>query len=90
MFATAKMSTKGQIVIPENIREEMGLQAGVEFILITEGDSVILKKLYAPSNAALKNLLDTANRNAKKAGITLEEIENVTSDYRKEKRARRP
>jgi len=80
------MSTRGQIVIPESIREELGLTSGSEFIVVTEEDAIILKKLHLPSKAALKSLLDKANVKAKAAGITKEDITAEIKKLRKEKK----
>ena len=86
MLATTKMSTRGQIVIPENIRDELGLISGSEFIIVTEEDAIILKKLHLPPKSALKALLDKANAKAKSAGITEEAIASEIKKYRKEKK----
>ena len=39
---TVKMSSKGQIVIPKAMRDSHHLQAGVEFVIIEEGNSLRL------------------------------------------------
>lgn len=43
-YAIAKVSTKGQIVIPAPLREEV--EAGDEFLIIKEGDRFILKSMH--------------------------------------------
>ncbi len=47
-IATTKLSCKGQIVIPEEVRKELGLEPGAQFVVMGEGDVVILKKIDAP------------------------------------------
>ncbi len=37
------MSSKGQIVIPEEIRNALHLKTGTKFVVIGEGDVVVLK-----------------------------------------------
>lgn len=49
--ATTKMSSKGQVVIPEEVRRALDLSAGSQFVVIGEGDVVILKKISPPSMA---------------------------------------
>jgi AbrB family looped-hinge helix DNA binding protein len=39
-----KVSTKGQVVIPKEIREKLGILPGEKMILITRDEEIILKK----------------------------------------------
>ena len=39
-----KTSSKGQLVIPENIRIKHNIKDGTRFILIEQGDKLILEK----------------------------------------------
>ena len=50
---TVKMSSRGQIVIPLDIREEMHAQEGTVFAVVGSKDTVILKKVEKPSKEAL-------------------------------------
>ncbi|MCL7488615.1 MAG: AbrB/MazE/SpoVT family DNA-binding domain-containing protein [Desulfobulbaceae bacterium] len=47
--STTKMSSKGQVVIPENIRRNLNLKAGSQFIVVGDKDVVILKSITPPS-----------------------------------------
>jgi AbrB family looped-hinge helix DNA binding protein len=38
MVATTKMSSKGQVVIPEQVRKSMNLQPGTRFVVLGEGE----------------------------------------------------
>ena len=40
---TTKMSSRGQVVIPEEIRNRLGLKTGDRFLVIADNDVVILK-----------------------------------------------
>jgi AbrB family looped-hinge helix DNA binding protein len=44
-------SSKGQVVIPEEIRTRLGLEPGVQFVVVGDRDVVILKVLQAPDIA---------------------------------------
>ena len=57
MLATAKMSTKGQIVIPKALREKLGLKAGDPLAVGLDGDRLILRKI------TLADLLEESRRN---------------------------
>jgi AbrB family looped-hinge helix DNA binding protein len=80
--ATTKLSTKGQVVIPEAIRERLGLEAGVQFVVVAEGDVVVLKVLKPPKMADFKVLLDKAQESAEAAGLSSEDIEQATREVR--------
>ena len=43
------MSSKGQIVVPKDIREELGLRTGTTFAVFGKEDTLILKKVNVPS-----------------------------------------
>ena len=47
-YATTKMSSKGQVVIPEQIREQLHLREGEQFVVIGRGDTVNTYGSYRP------------------------------------------
>jgi AbrB family looped-hinge helix DNA binding protein len=42
------ISEKGQIVIPQSIRKELGIKPRTKFLVFGKGDIVIMKKLELP------------------------------------------
>ncbi len=50
---TVRMSSKGQIVIPQDIREGMHADEGTLFVAVGVGDTIILKKIETPSKEEL-------------------------------------
>ncbi|MEE8349331.1 MAG: AbrB/MazE/SpoVT family DNA-binding domain-containing protein [Acidobacteriota bacterium] len=72
--ATTKMSSKGQIVIPENIRDRLGLKPGEQFVVVGEDDVVILKKITPLSMADFDELINSARQQAKKAAMKRSDI----------------
>ncbi|HJX31044.1 MAG TPA: AbrB/MazE/SpoVT family DNA-binding domain-containing protein [Thermodesulfobacteriota bacterium] len=81
-ISTTKMSSKGQVVIPEAIRKELGLRAGSQFIVVGERDVVILKNIAPPSLDEFGDLVAEARRKGKKAGIRKSDIGNAISKVR--------
>ncbi len=81
-LSTTKLSSKGQVVIPENVREAMGLEPGIQFIVVYEGDSIILKVISQPTLKRLKSLREKVRVQAKKAGLSPEDIKNAIRDAR--------
>ena len=82
--ATTRLSSKGQVVIPEEIRARLGLEPGVQFVVVGEGDVVVLKTLDAPSMKEFDELLARARESAKAAGLKPEDIDAAVADVRKE------
>ena len=76
-FATAKLSSKGQIVIPEEIRLNMGLKEGMQFVVIGDRDTVILRMITPPSQEELQNLLAESKAYAKKVGLKKSDVSKV-------------
>ena len=54
---TTKMSSKGQVVIPEVIRTRLGLKPGVRFVDVGDDDTVILKVITAPDMSQFDGLI---------------------------------
>ena len=43
------LSSKGQIVVPKGMREDMRLVTGTPFAIFGKGDTIILKKVNIPT-----------------------------------------
>ncbi len=83
--ATTTLSTKGQVVIPEEIRSRLGLEPGTQFVVIADRDTVIFKVLEPPSIGEFKELLKKARRVARETGLTREEVEKAIAKVRRSK-----
>ena len=82
-YATTKMSSKGQVVIPEDIREQLHLKEGDQFVVIGQGDAVILKVITPPSMDDFKDLLKSARNFAQKAKLTHDDVISAIKKARK-------
>ena len=60
LLKTTSLSTKGQVVIPEAIRKGMRLEAGAQFVVYGQGDTLMLKMIAAPKRLELKALFERA------------------------------
>jgi AbrB family looped-hinge helix DNA binding protein len=81
-LATTKMSSKGQVVIPEDIRKRLKLKAGSQFVVIGENDVVILKAISHPSMEEFDALIAEARRQAKQAHVTRSDIGSAIKKVR--------
>jgi AbrB family looped-hinge helix DNA binding protein len=83
--ATTKLSSRGQVVIPEEIRNRLGLEAGVQFVVVGEGDVVVLKALKPPKLRDFKALLAKARKSADDAGLTPADVDRAIREVRGKK-----
>jgi AbrB family looped-hinge helix DNA binding protein len=67
--ATTKMSSKGQVVIPEDIRKSLNLKAGAQFVVVGDKDVVILKSISPPSIDEFNELIAQARKKEKKLDL---------------------
>lgn len=67
--ATTRMSSKGQVVIPEQIRKSLALEAGTQFVVLGENDVVVLKMISPPSVREFSSVIKRARAQAKAAGM---------------------
>ena len=84
---TTKMSSRGQVVIPQNLREELGIEEGTVFAVMGSRDTLILKKLEKPSKESLiKDLKTIAKEGRKRAevkGIKESDIDEMVHKARR-------
>ena len=81
-LATTRMSSKGQIVIPEPIRKRLNLKAGAQFLVLGENDVVILKAITTPSMDDFDALIQQARQQARLAGLKRSDITRAVSKAR--------
>ncbi len=80
--ATTKMSSKGQVVIPEDIRKQLGLKAGCQFVVMGRNDVVILKAIAPPSMEGFDDLIAAARRQAREARMKRSDIADAIAKVR--------
>jgi AbrB family looped-hinge helix DNA binding protein len=81
-IATTRMSSKGQVVIPETIRKRLKLKEGAQFVVVGEGDVVILKTISTPDIESFDELIQQARQQAKDAGLKRADIAKAVSKAR--------
>ena len=74
-----RITSKGQVTVPANMREMYGLRPGVEIEFLPQGDGLQIKarKPDQKSSAAFDRWLENAAGSAVK-GITTEQIMTLT------------
>ena len=61
-FGLTRMSSKGQVVIPAELRKRLGLRPGTKFVLFTDGQNLLLQKLAEPDRAGFQKLMASASK----------------------------
>lgn len=76
-----KMSSRGQIVIPQSLRNEMRLSEGEAFAIARSGDSLILKRIKKPSReeiiAGWRKFNAEGQKIVKKLGIKEKDVDKI-------------
>lgn len=87
---TIKMSSRGQIVIPQDIREEIKASEGTIFSIVSAKDTIILKKVFTPSKEDLIKEIEAialeGRKKAEKLGIKESDVPKLVQRVRKSKR----
>ncbi len=83
------VSGKGQVVIPQAIREKLGIGPKTKLLVYGYQDAVVMKKLEIPDVAKeLEEIYRRVDAKAVKYGeLTDEEVNEIVQDYRRKKRA---
>ncbi|MBE0682892.1 MAG: AbrB/MazE/SpoVT family DNA-binding domain-containing protein [Anaerolineales bacterium] len=84
-LATTRMSSKGQVVIPESIRKQLDLKEGAQFLVVGDEDVVILKVVTLPDKREFDTLIKQARQQAKEAGLTQADITSAVAKARGKK-----
>jgi len=81
-IAPTKMSSKGQVVIPEAIRKKLNIKSGARFVVVGDKDALILKIITTPDMDQFDDLLADARRQAKRVGLTRKDISAAIKSVR--------
>lgn len=80
------MSSKGQVVIPEEIREYLELENGSKFIVMAAEDCIIMKKINPIPKSELKDLLKKSKQVAKANNLKHSDVTDAIKTVRAKKR----
>ena len=81
-----KLSSKGQVVIPQEMREHLKLTEGTPLAIVTQNDTILLKKIDLPKVKTWKEAAKPFREAAKKSGFTREDLDRIINESRKTKR----
>lgn len=67
-------SPKGQVVIPQEIREHMGIESGTKFAVYGRGDTIIFKRVELPTVKDFERLTVFGRAFASRKGIKEKDV----------------
>jgi AbrB family looped-hinge helix DNA binding protein len=84
-LTTTKIGEKGQLTVPKQFREDLGLGTGAPFAVLRLGDGLIL----LPEQRRFEQLCKQVSASLVAAGVTVEELLATIPDARNRVYARR-
>lgn len=83
LLETTRLSSKGQVVLPLEIRRKLHLSNGAKFAVMGEGDMVILKKIAMPPLAEIRRLLQASRQYARRVGLKPSDVKRAIQRVRR-------
>ena len=71
------MSSRGQVVIPQNLREKMKLKEGEKFVVFGGNGTILFRKIETSSFRDFDKLIKRTQEFVKIKGITKSELEEA-------------
>ncbi len=81
-MAITSVSTKGQVVIPDDIRKLIGLEPGTKMMVLTDGSNVMLKPIAKPSLEEFEEMAKATRQYARRAGLKRSDIKKAIKKVR--------
>lgn len=79
---TTTLSSKGQVVLPEEVRQRLNLKEGDKFLVIAADDSVLLKAVNPITKEEFNKMLEKTSAAARRADITKEDLKEAIKKAR--------
>ena len=74
---------RGQVVIPQSLREELKIHKGDKFMLMHKDEMIIMKPLHPPTKAEFEKMLNKAHKHAEKHNLTEKDMWDAIERVRK-------
>lgn len=75
--STTKVSSKGQVVIPANVRKAADIKKGEKLLAVAIGDMVILKKIF---DKTFEETVKPVWNRARQIGLTEEDVNAIIEE----------
>jgi AbrB family looped-hinge helix DNA binding protein len=84
-FEVTKLGERGQVVIPQEFRKNLGLKCGDKFMVIERDGALMFKRLSAPSIEEFDAMIRRGHKRAKRLNLTSKELDEVRKRARSKK-----
>lgn len=84
-YEITSLSSKGQIVIPTQIRKRLALAAGTKMAIMTDGKNVLLQKIESPRISKFNDLIARSQELTKRKKLKKSDIPLAVKTSRKKK-----
>lgn len=81
------VSSKGQVVIPSDIREKLGISSGTNLLVLTDGSNLLLKPISIPKLKSFEQLIRDSRELASKKKLTRGAVAKIVKSVRNEGRS---
>ena len=82
------VSSKGQVVLPKAIRDEMDLDTGSKLVIFTDRKNILLKPITMPDLSEFESLMKESKKWAEKVGMKQSDIDDAIKTVRKRNRTK--
>jgi AbrB family looped-hinge helix DNA binding protein len=86
MVSITKISSKGQVVIPQEMREKLKVDEGSLLLVTLQYDSICMKKIEIPKVKSWKEATEPYREAAKKSKFTKEDLDILIEESKSKKR----
>jgi looped-hinge helix DNA binding domain, AbrB family len=83
---TTSLSSKGQIVIPNSIRNDLKVGTGAKFAVISDGHNILLKPIERPKKEEFDSLIRQSRSYARRIGLKKSDLTKAIAEVRRENR----
>ncbi|MCR5338559.1 MAG: AbrB/MazE/SpoVT family DNA-binding domain-containing protein [Lachnospiraceae bacterium] len=80
------VSSKGQVVLPAEMRRKLSIESGAKLAVYISGDVIMLKPITIPTESDFAERLDEAKEWAASVGYRETDVNEIIKDVRRKKR----
>lgn len=81
------LSSKGQVVIPNTIRNDLKIATGDKFAVISDGRNILLKPIERPKIEEFDTLIERSRKYARRKGLKKSDVTKAIRKVRREGRS---